>query len=106
MGRRHRPAGGTHTRSCSGVPTVQHPSLSQWLEKWAALTLEFVELERLLLPAVLVQLPEAMGVWTPRNAQLTAEVRGPHGGGGVLQRARRGWRHMGGPLRSLPLRSL
>lgn len=70
---------------------MHHLLLLQWLEKWTSLTLEFVELERLLLPDVLVQLPEAMGVWTPRDAQLTAEVREPLG---VLKRTRSGWQHM------------
>ncbi len=45
-----------------------------WIVKWAALALEFVELERRVLPRVLLQLPPTMGRYTPASAEIEAEV--------------------------------
>ena len=45
-----------------------------WLEKWAALVLRFVKLEKELLPAALLALPPALGVYTQASAE--AEAKG------------------------------
>ncbi|KAG2481828.1 hypothetical protein HYH03_019206, partial [Edaphochlamys debaryana] len=46
----------------------------EWLVKWAALVLEYVELERTLLPRVLLELPPQLGRYTPESAAIEAEA--------------------------------
>ena len=45
-----------------------------WLEKWAALVLEYVAEEQRLLPEQLLALPLALGRYTPASA--AAEAKG------------------------------
>jgi len=45
-----------------------------WLEKWAALALEYVQEEQRLLPEQLLALPAALGRYTPAAA--AAEAKG------------------------------
>lgn len=63
-------------------PTFSPPARSSrgcrapdWLMKWAALVLEYVELERRELPEVLLQLPPQLGKYTKESAEIEAEVR-------------------------------
>lgn len=50
------------------------PRVPAWLEKWAALALEFVAEEQRLLPEQLLALPLALGTYTPASAR--AEAKG------------------------------
>jgi len=50
------------------------PRVPTWLQKWAALALEFVAEEQRLLPEQLLALPLALGTYTPASAR--AEAKG------------------------------
>ena len=47
-----------------------------WLQKWAALVLEYIEEERSLLPAELLAIPPPFARYTPASA--AAEAKGRH----------------------------
>ena len=51
-----------------------HDKVPTWLHKWAALVLAFVETERRLLPAQLLQLQLPLAQYTPLTA--AAEAKG------------------------------
>ena len=59
--------------SCLGRPGTPD-RVPDWLMKWAALVLRFVKVERDLLPAALLALPPALGVYTQASAE--AEAKG------------------------------
>lgn len=47
-----------------------------WLQKWAALVLEYIEEEKALLPAELLAIPPPFARYTPASA--AAEAKGAH----------------------------
>lgn len=51
-----------------------HPPVPSWLLKWAALALEYVELERQLLPGLLLNLPPPFNHYTQEYADAQAQV--------------------------------
>ncbi|GFR46120.1 hypothetical protein Agub_g7609 [Astrephomene gubernaculifera] len=57
-----------------GDGTPGNNKAPEWLVKWAALVLEYVELERRELPGVLLQLPPQLGKYTPESAEIEAEA--------------------------------
>lgn len=74
---RPRPASGKRQPSLVRAP--------DWLVKWAALVLQYVELEKRELPSFLLKLPPHLGRFTLETAAIEAQVRkrqrkGPLGG--------------------------
>ncbi len=58
-----------------------HFRCPDWLIKWTALVLQYVELERSELPSVLLRLPPIMGRYTELSAKIEADVSKGRGSG-------------------------
>jgi hypothetical protein len=72
--RRARPPQAFGLRECALGGGGGGPRVPAWLQKWAALALEFVAEEQRLLPEQLLALPLALGTYTPASAR--AEAKG------------------------------